>query len=142
MLVSLSGRTDWWTFAWQRFLERPFTGFGAFAGGRFAALAEMGDSLTSSVHNTYLEAILGLGVFGVGPLLICLTATWSRLLRSFSRFTNAVAERSLAVEAVGVLAVLTVRSMFTTDLIWHPALPWFAILGYAELLRRQWRVAL
>jgi len=139
LLQSLSGRTDWWSFAWQRFLERPFTGYGAFAGGRFAALAQMGDQLTSSVHNTYLEAILGLGIFGVIPVLTCLTMTWSRLLASFSRLANAVVERSLAMEAVGVLAVLTVRSVFTTDLIWHPALPWLAILGYAELLRRESR---
>ena len=133
MFASLSGRMDWWNFAWQRFLERPLLGFGAFAGGRFAALAEMGDSLTSSVHNTYLEAILGLGVAGIVPLIACLAASWWRLLRS--RTTP------LAIEAVGVLAVLTVRSVFTTDLIWHPALPWLLVLGLAELLRREARAA-
>jgi O-antigen ligase len=131
MFDSLSGRMDWWSFAWQRFMERPFTGFGAFAGGRFAALAEMGDQTTSSVHNTYLEAILGLGVMGVLPVLICLGGTWWRLLKSFASHTS--------LEAIGVLAVLTVRSVFTTDLIWHPALPWLLVLALAELLRREGR---
>lgn len=136
MMRSLSGRTDWWDFAWQRFLERPFSGYGAFAGGRFAALAQMGDQSTSSVHNTYLEAILGLGIFGLLPLLVCLAGTWVGLLKALL----ARVESSLPQEAIGVLAVLTVRSMFTTDLIWHPALPWFLIMGYAELRRREGRM--
>lgn len=138
MFGSLSGRMDWWSFAWQRFMERPLTGFGAFAGGRFATLAEMGDQSTSSVHNTYLEALLGLGAEGILPLLICLAGTWWRLLGSFASRTASVAEERPCLEAAGVLAVLTVRSMFTTDLIWHPALPWLLVLGLAELLRREW----
>jgi O-antigen ligase len=133
LLLSFSGRTNWWSFAWDRFLERPFTGYGGFAGGRFAALAEMGDQSTSSVHNTYLEAVLGIGIFGLVPLAICLFGVWWRFLKSlFARVAGE--DRPLILEAVGVLTVITVRSAFTTDLIWHPALPWFLVLGCAELL--------
>jgi exopolysaccharide production protein ExoQ len=140
LLESLSGRTTWWSFAWARFLERPLTGYGAFAGGRFAALAEMGDQSTSSVHNTYLEAILGIGILGIVPLLICLLGTWWRVLKVFlSRATNDLT-RNIGLEAAGVLMVITVRSFFTTDLIWHPALPWLLVLGFGELLRRQERM--
>ncbi len=140
LLESLSGRTTWWSFAWARFLERPFTGYGAFAGGRFAALAEMGDQSTSSVHNTYLEAILGIGVLGIIPLLICLLGTWWRLLKFFlSRITDDLVH-NIGLEAAGVFMVITIRSFFTTDLIWHPALPWLLVLGLAELLRRQQRM--
>ncbi len=135
--TSLSGRTTWWSFAWSRFLERPFTGFGAFAGGRFAALVEMGDQSTSSVHNTYLEAILGIGILGIVPLLICIVGTWWTLLKAFLSRTASGLRHSLNLEATGVLMVVTVRSVFTTDLIWHAALPWLLVLGYAELLRRE-----
>ena len=31
-LASLSSRADWWSFAWQTYLERPLLGFGAYAG--------------------------------------------------------------------------------------------------------------
>src|SRR5579884_3585878 len=141
MFDSLSGRTDWWGFAWQRLMERPLSGYGAFAGGRFAALEQMGDQSTSSLHNTYLEAMLGMGIFAVVPLLICLAGTWLRLLRAFLSRAMSAVESGLALEAVGVLAVLTIRSMFTTDIIWHPALPWLLILGFGELLRREWRRA-
>jgi O-antigen ligase len=139
LLESLSGRAKWWNFAWARFLERPLTGYGAYAGGRFAALAEMGDQTTSSVHNTYLEAILGIGILGIVPLLICLAVTWWRLLKVFlSRATNELV-RNIGLEAAGVLMVITVRSFFTTDLILHPALPWLLVLGFGEFLRRQER---
>jgi len=139
LLESLSGRTDWWSFGWARFLERPWTGYGAFAGGRFASLAEMGDRFTSSLHNTYLEAALGIGILGPLLVLACLIIVWWRLVKSFFRWTGGELERSLYLEVMGVLMVVTVRSVFTTDLIWHSALPWFLALGYAELLRRQRR---
>jgi O-antigen ligase len=139
LLESFSGRTDWWRFAWVRFLERPLTGYGAFAGGRFASLAEMGDQTTSSLHNSYLEAMLGVGILGLLPVLACLIATWWRLLQSFFRWTSGEIERSLRLEAIGVLMVISVRSVFTTDLIWHPALSWFLVLGCAELLRPERR---
>ena len=139
LLESLSGRTDWWRFGWARFLERPWTGYGAFAGGRFASLAEMGDRFTSSLHNTYLEAMLGIGILGPLLVLACLIIVWWRMLTSFFRRTRGELERSLFLEATGVLMVVTVRSVFTTDLIWHSALPWLLVLGYAELLRRQRR---
>lgn len=138
LMGSLSGRTTWWSFAWARFLERPFTGYGAFAGGRFAALADLGDQITSSVHNTYLEAILGIGVIGVVPLAVCLLGTWWRLLQFFhSRVSDVL--HNIGLEVAGVLMVVTVRSFFTTDIIWHPALPWLLALGFGELLRRQRR---
>jgi O-antigen ligase len=136
LFASLSGRTHWWNFAWARFLERPFTGFGAFAGGRFAALVEMGDQDTSSVHNTYLEAILGLGILGIVPLLICLFGTWWRFVKLFWSRTADVLVRNLGLEMAGVFMVITVRSFFTTDFIWHPALPWLLALGFGELLHR------
>lgn len=138
LMESLSGRTTWWSFAWARFLERPFTGYGAFAGGRFAALADLGDQFTSSVHNTYLEAILGIGAMGIVPLVVCLLGTWWRLLQFF-RWRVSDVLHNTGLEVTGVLMVVTVRSFFTTDLIWHPALPWLLALGFGELLRRQRR---
>ena len=140
MLESFSGRTDWWRFGWARFLERPLTGYGAFAGGRFASLAEMGDRFTSSLHNTYLEAMLGIGILGPLLVLACLITVWWRLVASFFRWRGGELERSLYLETAGVLTVITVRSVFTTDLIWHSALPWLLVLGYVELRRRQQRV--
>jgi hypothetical protein len=45
------------------------------------------------------------------------------------------------VEAIGVLAVITVRSVFTPKIIWHEELgiAFFVVLGYTEFLRRHGR---
>jgi len=131
MFGSLSGRVDWWRQAWDRFMMRPWSGYGAYAGGRFAVLAETGQGATSSLHNTYLEILVGTSLWGLAPVLAALAGTWWRLVRAPGR--------PLAVEAIGVLSVLTVRSVFTAHLIWHPALPFLLVLGYAEYLRRGWK---
>jgi len=138
---SLSGRTEWWAYAWAKFLERPLTGYGAYAGGRFVAMADLGDSATSSIHSTYIEVLLGTSIWGLLPVIALLAGAWWLLARGLNR-SAAGAERELALEALAVLGVITVRSVFTTHLIWHAsALPFLLVLGYAEFLRRkrQWR---
>ncbi len=138
--ASLSGRMGWWEFGWEKFLEKPLTGLGAYAGPRFAVLAELGETSTASIHNTYVEVIVGTGIWGLLPVLIALLGTWWFLLRQLQDPFSGAGKRQLSLEAVGVLAVITVRSLFTTHLIWHSsALLFLAVLGYAEFLRRQQR---
>jgi O-antigen ligase len=137
MFGSLSGRTDWWVYAWSKFLERPWTGWGAYAGGRFVAMADLGDSSTSSIHSTYIEVLLGTSVWGLLPVLALLAGAWWLLIRGLNRSEPGI-ERQLALEALAVLGVITVRSLFTTHLIWHAsALPFLLVLGYAEFMRRR-----
>jgi O-antigen ligase len=138
-LQGFSGRLTMWEFGWDRFLERPLTGYGAYAGGRFAVVAEVANPNTSSVLSSYIEVLVGTGLWGLVPMLFALAGTWWFLIRSLSRFPDSALERQLAVEAVGLLAIITARSFFTTLLIWHPALPFLATLGYVELLRRRQR---
>lgn len=61
-LATLSSRAQWWSFAWQTFLERPLTGFGAYAAGRFAVLAKLGLGETSTLHSDYLDVLVGTGI--------------------------------------------------------------------------------
>ena len=133
---SLSGRTNWWQYAWQKFLEHPFSGYGAYAGGRFVVMAQLLRGATSSVHNTLMETLVGTGIWGAALITLALLATWLSLVRSFWRYSFGSLERSLAVEALAILALATVRSVFSVSLIWHPALLFFLALGYAEFLRR------
>src|SRR5207245_1826944 len=79
LVHSLSGRLDWWESAWSKILERPWLGYGAYAGGRFVVLAQFGDMETSSIHNSYVEAVLGSGILGVLPLLAALAGAWREL---------------------------------------------------------------
>ncbi|MBZ5516216.1 MAG: O-antigen ligase family protein [Acidobacteriia bacterium] len=134
---TLSSRLDWWTFAWERFLERPLTGFGAYAAGRFAVLAKLGLSETSTMHSDYLEVIVGTGVWGLVPLLVAIIGAWWYLARFLRSSSARGLEGQLAYEAIAVLGLLTVRSIFMTLLTWHAPLHFLAILGLAEYFRRQ-----
>jgi O-antigen ligase len=133
---TLSNRTEWWGLAWRTFLERPLTGFGAYAAGRFAVLAKAGFGGTGTMHSDYLEVIVGTGIWGLIPLVVALAATWWLILR-FLRHSPYSEERQLAHEALAILALLTLRSITNNMFTIHPPLAFLAILGYAEFLRRR-----
>ena len=134
--TSLSGRVNFWRYGWEKFLDRPWTGYGAYA-GRFVVLEPLGATVTSTLHNSYMEMLVGVGILGLLPVLAALLGAWWLLVRASRDPSLGPFERQMAIEAVGVLAILTVRSFFSTTLIWHPALFFLLVLGYAEFLRRQ-----
>jgi len=136
-MESLSGRMDWWHLAWQQFVNHPFTGLGAYAGGKFGVLSKSGLGETPQLHSDYLETLVGTSVWGLIPLLFALFGTWWFLIRFVRDRTLQPFERQLALEAIGVLAVITVRSLVNVELIWHAPQFFLAVLGYAELLRRR-----
>ena len=135
-LENFSGRYPIWEELWGRFEQSPWIGFGAYAGTRFTVLTAVGDTSLSSGLNAYLEVALGTGLLGLVPLLLVLAGTWWVLVRTVAKVRPWLLERQLAVEALGVLTVITVRSFFTVQFVWHPALEFLVILGYAEFLRR------
>jgi O-antigen ligase len=136
--ASLTGRVNWWEFGWHEFSKNPLTGLGAYT-ARFEVLAKIGESETSTIHNTYVEVIVGTSFCGLVPVLVVLFATWWILVRCLRNYPRNSRDRGMALEAVAVLAVVSVRSLFSTQLIWHPSLIFLLSVGYAEFLRRQWR---
>jgi O-antigen ligase len=137
-LQNLSGRLDTWELGWKMFLEKPLTGYGAYAAGRFVVVAkQQADPFGAGVLNSYIEVIVGTSIWGLGPLLLALAGSWWFLIKSFSDFPHSCLERQLAVESVAILAIITGRSFFSDVLIWHWPLVFFLVLGYAELLRRR-----
>ncbi len=139
-LDTLSNRTEWWGLAWHTYLQQPLTGFGAYAAGRFAVLAKAGFGGTGTMHSDYLEVIVGTGVWGLIPLLVALAATWWLLLR-FVRDSSDPQERQLAHEALAILALISLRSITNNMMTIHPPLPFLALLGYAEFIRRRRKAA-
>jgi O-antigen ligase len=140
-LESLTGRTEWWTLAWQQFIEHPFTGLGAYAGGKFAVLSKAGFGDTPQLHSDYLETLVGTSIWGLIPLLAALFGTWWLLVRFLRMKSLNPSERQLAMEAIAVLGVISVRSLLNVELIWHAPQFFLAVLGYAELLRRRFKAA-
>ncbi len=139
MTSNLTGRTNYWALAWDLLLEQPFSGYGAYAGGRFMVAQTFGETL-SSTHGTFPEILVGTSFWGAVPIFVLLVGLWFSLARASlaparSHFERL--ERAMTVEALAVLTVVTVRSIFTVTLIWHPSLEFLVIVGYAEFLRRQ-----
>ena len=132
----LSGRVGYWTFGWQQYLKHPFTGLGAYT-ARFTVLDKLGEGETSSIHNSYMEVLIGVGPIGLVPLLVALFGTWRIAIRFLRSMASVAIDHPLAVDCIGLLAVITVRSFFTIEMIWHPPLLFMVVLGYAEFLRRQ-----
>lgn len=134
-VASLSGRTDWWESGWTELQRRPWTGMGGFT-ARFTVLAKYGDQEVSTVHNTYLEAALGVGLIGLVAILITFIGVWKWVIWGFRYPATNPIRRQLALEAVAVLGVITVRSFFSVGLIVHYDIDFMAVLGFAELGRR------
>jgi len=137
LITSLSSRVLWWNTAWSLYKQTPLgIGMGAYAAEKVPTLTVIGLQ-GESLHSDYMETILGTGFWGLFPLLLSLVGTWFVLLRVLYRSTLSSPERQLAMEAVAVLSLLTVRTAFMDIMILHPALHYFAIVGFAELLRRR-----
>jgi O-antigen ligase len=138
MFLSLSGRVYWWQAALPLIKENPLLGHGAYAAGRFLVAKDFGPTL-SSLHGTWPEVLIGTGLVELLLLLGTVLGTWIIVLRSPSKHAtiDGILQQQLRLEAVGVLVLLTVRSVFSGPFIWHPALDWLLIVGYAGFLRRQ-----
>jgi O-antigen ligase len=135
LFSSLSGRVYWWRSGLQLLAERPLWGYGAYAGARFVVLSALEVTLSSTIHNTWFEAALGTGLIGLLPLLAGFIWMWVLLLGFGQARMRDHSRMRLRSEAVGVFSILSVRSVFTSTLIWHPPLLFMLVLVYGEYLR-------
>jgi O-antigen ligase len=133
---SLTGRLDWWMYAWQQFLQHPVTGLGAYAAGKFAVMGKLGFN-ASSTHSDYIELLVGAGIPGLVMFLIPLIAAWFLLIRYLRDCRFSPFERQLCLESLGVLAIITVHSFFNVELTWHSPMFFLVVVGYVEFLRRR-----
>lgn len=136
-IAGLTGRVDWWSFAWEKFLQKPFAGWGGFAGGRFVVLANFAQGTAPDVHSSIVETLVDTGFIGLLLIIIALLGTWWYLYRGVKSRCLDSTEKSIAIECLAVVAVLTVRSGVSSTLISHPALPFLVVVGYAEFVRRR-----
>ena len=135
-ISSLSGRLLWWETAYDLYSRTPLgIGMGAFAAEKVPVLNAIGLA-GETLHSDYMETLLGTGVYGLMPLVASLAATWWFLIKNVHHPGRTPMERQLCLEALGVLGMLTVRTVFMDIMILHPPQHYFVILGLAEWFRR------
>jgi hypothetical protein len=136
LIATATGRTSMWTVAWQELVQHPLTGLGAFAGGKFGVLAKLHQGDVTFLHSDWAEIAVGTSFWGIIAFLAAVLGTWWFLFRYVRNPWFSLFERQLAIESIGLIALLTVHSFFNNDLSYHPPLMFLAVVGYAELMRR------
>jgi hypothetical protein len=100
----LSGRLNWWELAIPVWRESPVIGKGLLTATRFEVLATIGRTNTSTIHGTWVEALVGTGIVGIA-LLAC-----SFLIFLVRAFREGLGDQGrLAPAALG--ALLLIRSL-------------------------------
>jgi O-antigen ligase len=95
----LNSRVSWWTAGLAAWREAPLVGKGLLTGTRFEVLPQLGRTETSSIHGTWIEALVGTGAIGCGLLALAYLTALGRAIRSADQF------------AVLMLALIGVRSL-------------------------------
>ena len=132
----VSGRMDWWNYAIFKFWQRPWVGYGGYAGGRFIVLAGIGRYETGDILSSWVQPLIDTGVLGFTALVIAISALWSTLLKSAGSSALDPATRRLLTEIICVMTIIQIRSFFTGNLITHDAMPFLIVLACAEFSRR------
>ncbi|MEQ1948150.1 MAG: O-antigen ligase family protein [Bryobacteraceae bacterium] len=108
-ILTLSGRTYYWTVAWNFFKTSKFLGHGFYTSTRvdLTALYSFMKHDLSTVDNTYLEVLLGVGVLGLIPLLIAL----AMCIRDMSRRISLSGKmEGLRIEMICCFVIIMIRS--------------------------------
>ena len=145
LLTSFSGRKLWWEFAWEHYISKSlWIGYGAFAGQRFLVAGDLigkglaGETL-STLHNTWVEVAVEVGLPGASLLLLVVIMTWWTLVKG--AWHGSGSERTLCAELAGVFAVITVRSFFASTMLLHNSFEFFVTVGIAFALNRKAKMA-
>jgi O-antigen ligase len=104
VLSNLSGRIGYWENALPVWEESPLFGRGLLTASRFEVLAKLGATYTSTIHGTWVEALLGTGLVGLSLLAA------SFLLAIFRALKESLRPGGLVVPLL-LLTIFAVRSI-------------------------------
>lgn len=87
LFSTMSGRTTIWSIAWASVREHPMLGLGFYAGHKTLPIADL-VAIYSTVDNTFLEALVDVGIVGAAPLALF---AWTNLARAIRQLRDPVA---------------------------------------------------
>ena len=118
---SLSGRETYWSAALKAVQESPVVGLGIKSGTRFEVLVSPADAYTSSLHNTWIEALVGVGVLGLAALLAAFLLAVARAVKRMHTPEGLLALLLLASIGVRSLTGTTIELAGLTPLVFLAA---------------------
>ncbi len=99
----LSSRIDWWGKSIPVWRESPLIGRGLLTATRFEVLAKIGQTTTSTIHGTWVEALVGTGIIGVSLLAAFVLVLLARAFKAALR-------RDGRIVPLLILSIVLVRS--------------------------------
>jgi O-antigen ligase len=99
----LSNRVDWWGAGLKVWRESPIIGRGLLTGTRFEVLARLGLKNTSTIHSTWVEALVGTGLLGLSLLALAYLVSVKRSFIEALRGGNLIP--SMVLVTVGVRTI-------------------------------------
>lgn len=106
-IAKLNGRLNWWELAIPVWRQSPIIGGGLRTASRLLVLGASGFGQTSTVHSTWVEALVGTGVLGVAALAIFILMSLRRAFLTAGRLQGRIVP-------LLILLAVAVRS-FTGD---------------------------
>jgi O-antigen ligase len=133
LFSSLSGRTVGWMAAWELFQESPIFGHGFVAAARAQILGTGG---ASTLHGSIFEVLVGVGLLGLIPWALAVLWTCLRVVGLTFRGDKRGLSRDSGgdAEMLGLLALILVRSLTSSDLAMHDHafMLFLSVLAYAS----------
>ncbi len=111
LVYSLSGRLDYWLPAWNLFWTAPFLGRGFYTAHRIDLNTVYGRLDLSTVDNTYLEVLLGIGIIGLFLLVVAIVVLIRRIIQILQRPPASISLHDGQKEMIGVFIIAFFRSM-------------------------------
>lgn len=119
LMTSLSGRTHGWTAAWDMFMESPWVGHGFAAAARTEILGAKG---ASTLHGSFFDVIVGVGLAGLvpwlGAILLTLITMFTLTIKRRTWITTQY-ERGIHAEMCAITTMVIIRSTTSSGISMH-----------------------
>lgn len=116
-LLSLTGRTEYWSHALTLWRDHPWLGLGYYSGHRIALPPVPGQAVASNLDSVWIETALDVGLLGAGLLALAVGLAWVTYWRGRRRM-----ERNVWIFVRSAFLVLSAATFYN---------PSIQTLGYA-----------
>lgn len=112
VIGSLSGRTAWWQYAWEKFLNgslfEQLVGFG-FASGERQTANDSSGGVMNTLDSTYVSSLISTGLLGTGILIMLI------IYINYSLFKKARRNKKnfVYVQLFGFMTIITLKTLTT-----------------------------